>query len=226
MPGATSSWARVYDSPWHNPAFFWLAGGLFLVGLGVRIGGVTGFLVAFGLEILADATLTGGLSPLPAGSTAATVAGVTFVVLGDLRYFWLTEAAARGGGLRPHALRALGLALLVPLASAALRSAWPGPFATPRVTFLVYEVMMVAVVAVHGARLARLASPRAPGARSLLAALLAFELVQYGLWSSADVLLLGGVDAAHLLRLVPTAMYYALFLPFVAWRSRRPEALA
>ena len=40
----------------------------------------------------------------------------------------------------------------------------------------------------------------------------------YGLWAAADVLILCGVDAGWLVRLVPNQLYYGLFVPFVWWR--------
>ena len=223
-----SSWSGVYESTWHNPGLFWLAIALFFAVLAVRIGGLAGFLVAFGLEILADCTLTGGLTPVASPSTAATTAGIVFVILGDLRYFWLVEAGAAGDGLRRHALPSLGLAVIVPVANAVAPRALPTVFASARITFLVYEVMMLALVAAHGVWRHRRPGldARGPGGRRFVRALLGFELLQYGLWATADVLLLQGVDVAHLLRLVPNTMYYALFLPFVLLRSPRLEVPA
>ena len=42
-----------------------------------------------------------------------------------------------------------------------------------------------------------------------------YVLVYYGLWASADVLILSGVDAGWLLRVVPNQLYYALWTAFV-----------
>jgi hypothetical protein len=41
-------------------------------------------------------------------------------------------------------------------------------------------------------------------------------------WASCDVLILCGVEIAHVLRIVPNLLYYGVFLPFVFFRA--PEA--
>ena len=64
---------------------FWAAGLLFFALLARRLSPLHGFLLLFGVEIAADAYLTGGLTPLAGGTTAATLASVLFVILGDLR---------------------------------------------------------------------------------------------------------------------------------------------
>ena len=50
-----------------------------------------------------------------------------------------------------------------------------------------------------------------------------FEIAQYVLWAGADVVILSGHDVGYLLRLLPNAMYYALFVPFAWWSA--PEEL-
>ena len=218
---SASSWSAVYDSAWHNPGLFWLCGAGFLALLARRPGPFGAWLAAFATVALADCTLTGALSPLPATSTAATVASIVFVILGDLRYFWITESVAHDEPLARRAPRALALSLIVPVASAVVRSVWPALFTSSRVTFLVYELMMVGLVAAHGFWLLRVAAARRPAERSFVGALLGFELAQYGLWASVDVLLRAGINEGYVARIVPNVMYYALFLPFVWWRSRR-----
>ena len=206
----------LYDSPWHNPGLFWLAGALFFVALGRRLGPWYAFLLLFGAEIVADATLTGGWSPIPATSPWSSRVGVIFVILGDLRYFWLQERAvgAQFGG--PVAARAVGLSLLVPILSFVVPALAPGLF-TGRALFLLYEVLLFVWALVFW--LLRSRSRLAPGPEAQAAReLLLFELVQYGSWALADVLILSGIEAGYALRLIPNTMYYALFLPFVLWR--------
>jgi hypothetical protein len=210
-------WRSIYDSPWHNPGFFWLCGALFFLGLGLKIGGFRGFLVVFGLEILADCTLTGGWTPIPPGVAGGTFASVLFVILGDLRYLFLAEAL-RGAGLgRAALLRAAGLSLLVPTTAFGFRLLLPAVFSPARPFFLLYELLFFALALGQSAAI----RPADRDEARFFRALLAFELVQYGLWALADVALLAGFGAGNLLRLLPNAMYYAFFLPFVAWRAPR-----
>ncbi|MCU0657893.1 MAG: hypothetical protein MUF64_22315 [Polyangiaceae bacterium] len=215
-------WRRVYESPWHNPGFFWLCGGLFFLGMGLQQGGLGGFLLIFGFTTLADCTLTGGWTPIPSGTLAGTLTSILFVILGDLRYLLLIEALRGGEGLGAPALRrATALALVVPLLAFGARNAWP-LFLQPRPFFLLYELLFFALAL--GVGLAALRKLGDDADAPLVRALLAFELIQYGLWALADVLLLADLSPGHLLRLVPNAMYYAFFLPFVwrvASRSRR-----
>ena len=85
----------VYESPWHNPFLSWVAGAVFLIVLARRLPFFHAFALLFTVEIMADALLTGGWSPLgPGASTAASVSAVAFVVLGDWRYFLLLERYA------------------------------------------------------------------------------------------------------------------------------------
>lgn len=213
-------WSQVYASPWHNPGFFWLCGALFFGWLAWRVGGLRGFLVLFGLEILADCALTGGLTPIAATSAASTPLSIAFVILGDFRYFVLVEAALAGGFGAAALGRAAGLSLVVPVATAAARLALPAVFTASRPFFLLYESMLFALALAHGA----VALRRGAGeARVMARELLLFELTQYGLWALADVALLAGAGAGYALRLVPNAMYYAFFLPFVLWRAPRGE---
>lgn len=238
-----SPWERLYSSPWHNPGFFWLAGALFLLALGLRVGGLRGFLLIFGLEILADCTLTGGWTPIPPGSSLGTPVSVAFVILGDLRYFLLIEAVRGGEGLTRGPLRrAAALSFVVPLVVFGLRSAVPALLAM-RPFFLVYESLLFALALAHGLHALHTTRrvhatgvpvmpgndehPRdaiiPPGTWTFMRALLTFELAQYGLWVLSDVLILGGFEPGHALRIVPNSMYYAFFLPFVWWRAPRGE---
>lgn len=54
-----------------------------------------------------------------------------------------------------------------------------------------------------------------PEVRRWALALTGFVLGQYALWVAADLLILAGADLGFGLRLLPNALYYAAFLPFV-----------
>lgn len=152
--------------------------------------------IGFALAITLDAWLTGILFP---DSMAIAVA---FVILGDLRVFALGTWDGRPRSLA----RALGLALVTPAASQAMRVAFPRIAATPRLTYLVYEVLFVVVLAIWRRRAGR------------------FAAVHYGLWIAIDGAILAGVyePYALALRRIPDVLYYVVFVPWVlASRSSR-----
>ncbi len=212
---------QAYHSVYHHPLVTWAAGAVVLAVLLASRVPRRGFLgvalLVFELEIMLDAWLTGGLKPFADDATIATVTALTFVVLGDLRYFVLLERYGREDGVRPTRwlLYPLVYALVVPLASSVARWLWPGNF---RALFLTYELMFAALAlgirfAVLPRREARCSAPR----QRFLVRLTHFEIAQYLLWASADVVILLGVDAGYLLRLIPNLMYYVAFVPFAWW---------
>jgi hypothetical protein len=227
---------RLYASGWHNPGLFWLVGaGLFVWLLRGRPF-LRSFLLLFTLEIIADAWQSGTLaSPLVAAAGLGTPVAITFVILGDYRYFLLVEryapiegepskAALTGMGSWRTWLVALVFALGVPIGSTLVHTvAVPEHFADPRRTFLLYELMMLVVAlvlrfVVLPKRLAKASEP----IRRWLLGVTGFVAVQYALWASADVVILAtGGDGGFLLRIVPNVLYYAVFLPFVAATAPR-----
>jgi hypothetical protein len=219
-----STFERIYASPLHDPLFFWLAAAVFVVVLAARLPFLAGFLVVFAFEIAADALATGGLSPVPKDAPWGTPLAVAFVILGDFRYFLLVERyVAKGRSLSAVFASAAAWSFAVPVASFALRSAVPSLAAPPRVTFLTYELMFLALaLALRLAVLPRRAAQAPADVRRWLHEVTAFEIVQYGLWALADILILSGAQEGFLLRLAPNAMYYALFLPFVLLRAPAP----
>ena len=187
--------------------------------------------MAFALEIVADAWLTGPWSPVSTATSLAQALSVAFVVLGDLRYFVLIErdAAPRRAG-SSVAIRAVGWSILVPLAVKLAMRAAPALFANPRAIFLVYELLFVALLLVLRAvvlpRRATAAQEKL-GERNAsvwIARLTTFELVQYGLWATADIVLLArgdDNDVGLAIRIFPNLMYYVFFLVFVAVTAPR-----
>ena len=218
----------IYDSPWHSPAFYWLVAFVFLVLVVRRLPWLTAFLVLFTFEIAADALATGGWSLLIIEKSRwLTPVAITFVILGDFRFFLLVERFARPRteplGLRGWAT-AIALAFVVPVSSHLVTVAFPSAFVESRMTFLTYEAMFLTLALVLRfvilpRRLARSDEP----VRRWLLAVASFEIVQYALWALADVLILSGMSWAFLVRIVPNSLYYAFFLPFV-WRTAPREA--
>lgn len=216
---------QIYESPWHNPVAFWVAAALFAAALARHMPPLVAFLALFGVEIAADALLTGGLTPLPASSPASTPVAVLFVILGDLRYFWLLGrfSTPNRSFLSPPVMGgALAAALVVPLVSFVVPRLAPGAFATPRATFLLYEALFACLtMVVSSAWLPRVRARAGAASAKYLTELTVFEAAQYGLWAVADVAILAGAPEGFGLRIVPNAMYYALFLPFALARAPR-----
>ena len=205
----------IYASAWSHPGIAWLANGLLLlVGLRKAEPRMRTFIAVCLVGICVDAWLTGALRPTAAYGQAI---GIFFVIAGDLRYFALLERFTRG-----KLWIAIALAFIVPLSQTALMQAWPEPFQIKRTIFLAYESMfVVACLLIWQVRYAAKLSALPPDVAIFLQRLTAFEIVQYVLWATADVLILNGQDWALLLRLVPNALYYGGFLWFVTLFSPR-----
>lgn len=151
---------------------------------------------------------------------AARLVPLFFVIAGDYRFLLLFGAAEPGGRIAPapRALAtALGLSLVVPLLSqvalAALPDAWSS---SPRVLFLVYEVLFL------GLTLALLRWH--PRVRSVawIVPVGRFVLLYYALWASADAILLAtGSDLGFALRVVPNVLYYGGLIAAIARAAGR-----
>jgi hypothetical protein len=216
----------IYASAWHHPGVAW-ASSLLLLVVGLRVAPrYLKLYVAFWLVINAlDAWLTGSLAPSFATEYAKAI-GIVFVILGDLRYFYLLERFTRRQALFFGIVRtAVALALIVPLWQTAIMRAWPQPFENARIIFLSYEALFVLVcVLLWQARYAPKMAGLDPELAIFLQQLTAFELVQYVLWASCDALLLAGAEWAIGLRLLPNVLYYGAFLWFVV--SKAPKVIA
>lgn len=211
----------IYASDYHHPYLFWAVGLPFALFFAARARSSTTLapaLLVLQLGIVLDAWLTAPrLSPL-SGGLAQSIA-IAFVVLGDARYFYLVERHGRGRSWLPALGAALGLGLIVPIVSLVAKI-WSS---NPRALFCTYEWMFAALATT----VAVLVVPRLPDGPSKRWAsrLTRFEIVQYVLWASADVIILSGHDVGFLLRLVPNTMYYAVFVPF-AWKTAPEELTA
>lgn len=211
----------LYTSPLHNPVSYWLAIAAFVVWFAPRLGFLRGHLVIFAFVAALDALLGGALSPLAhAPKKLTTSLSFVFVYLGDLRFFLLFVRYLRGRLDGRTWAASIGLAFIVPLVATPLL--FTG--VSDRVLFLVYESAFVLLaVVLRQVVLPRVRGHVAPRTARYVEELTSFEIVQYGLWVTADVLLMAGVEAGLLLRLVPNLLYYGAFLPFAWWRA--PESL-
>jgi hypothetical protein len=209
----------LYDASWKHPVAFLAIGLVVVLALWRRAPFLLGFAFVFQIEILTDALLNSAHSPLPAA--ASTSVAIVFVILGDFRYFLLLERYARPRAPLAWLVRAAGLAFVVPIASVIPQRLFPETYQDLRLVFLTYEVLFAILVV--GVRLTLV--PRAtsaPPVRAWLERLTRFELAQYGLWITADLLILAGLDAGYGLRLVPNFLYYAAFVPY-AYFTAPPE---
>ena len=147
------------------------------------------------------------------------------MILGDLRYFVLLERFGRRAPGTAWLLKAGAWSLLVPAASFAVaNSLFPD---NKRVLFLIYEAMFATLaIAIRFVLLPR--RHASDDNMRWMQKLTGFEIVQYALWASADVVILSGHDVGFLVRLVPNALYYVAFVPFAyftsPWRAQRSTA--
>lgn len=204
--------AAAYQSAWQQPGLA-LAGALAIVGLALLRRGrtLTLLLVLLELEILLDAWLTGPLSPLTPARLTSFVSA--FIVLGDLRWFYLVERQVQPTRERTW-LVSIPLALVLPVCVGLVHELVPARF-SGTLFFLVYETLFVGwALLVARSRLALLDGGRARYVRRLTALVVA----QYALWATADALILLGHDLGWLLRVVPNALYYVGFAPLATLR--------
>lgn len=212
----------IYDSPWHHPFVAYMAGIALLFFLVRRLPFLYAYLVIFTITILADATATGSWSPVPAGTTAYTVFSVLFIVLGDLRYFLLAERVTHPRDTLSRVLTwSMGVSLIMPATSGVLTRVVPA-MQNDRVLYMVYEAVMGCIVL--GLDRFRYASgDAAPEIRQWVHRVsLLFATLYFG-WAASDLAILIGIEAGHLLRVVPNVLYYGAFLPFVF--ATAPESI-
>ncbi len=198
-----------YSTPWHHPGIAWFFAALTLAAVLMTRPSRLGLWIFLLVEISLDAWLTGGLSPLPSSWMKPAI--ITFVILGDARFFYLMTRESFGESR--SIVAALGVSWIIPLGSWLIHQAMPSPWGDPRWMFLVYEGMFALLAIV----LLRLTTGAAR-------ALVTFELVQYATWATADVLILSGDatrEAGFALRLVANFLYYAAFVPVALLVLRR-----
>lgn len=209
-----------YASPLQHPLLLWAAAAAATAWAVTRPGlapELRRYCLALGALSLADAWLSAnhvyGFGRLE--GAAARAVPLFFVLAGDFRYLLLLGAARADGSLalgpRP-ALAALGLTLAVPALSPLVVRALPA--GEPRVLFLVYELSFFALTLVllrwhPGHR-------RAPWLRAVSR----LVLLYYGLWATADAVILAAgpavSDAGFLLRVAPNVLYYGGLIAGIA----------
>jgi hypothetical protein len=215
-------WSAIYAGPFHHPGLAFAFCAALAVRLWLRFppSALRRVLFLFLAETALDAFFTGALSPF--GTALPTALTVAFVILGDLRFFWLVERFRRPGVTWGSALmRAVPWAFAVPVATAAAILLEPDVFTEEggyrlRPIFLAYEALFVALAS---ALLVTRYVSRAAGPEVgwYLARLLLLWLTMYGMWVLSDALLTFGHGWALGLRMLPNALYYGVFLYAAAY---------
>ena len=140
----------IYNSFWQHPVLLWLSA---IMGFLPYLAKSKRPLLTFGLGLtflsLLDAWLTTTVIPGigEPGKGLGLFFGVSFVILGDMRYFLFRSAAGSDGELhwsKKKIFSAFSLSLLVPLLSQVAGLIFPT--SNSRVTFAVYEAMFATLV--------------------------------------------------------------------------------
>ena len=221
-PGAFEAF---YGAPLQHPWLLWAAAAVGVAACLARRDlhpSLRRYGVALGVLSALDAWLTSshvyGLGALP-GAFAGAVP-LLFVLAGDFRYLLLAVAATPDGRLRAGArdgLVALGLTAIVPITSQLVMGALPPAAHAERVLFLVYELSFLVLVAGLAQRHPNVR--RAPWLRSLGR----FVMLYYGLWASADAILIAtGSDLGYALRVLPNVLYYGGLIAAIARLAPAP----
>lgn len=217
---------ELYGTGWQHPgiALFGVLPIAFVLGLKRPF--VHAWAIVCMVLSVADAYLTGVGSPIP--PAAGLGVSIGFVILGDFRYFLLVERFLRATpserlpgyprGLGPASvwLVAIPLAFVVPLTTTLfLKAILVETLAPLRNTFLFYEsTFLVLALVLRFIVMPRRTAHLDTDVRRWLLLVTTFQVVQYGLWVSIDVLIFSGLDAGYLLRFVPNFLYYVAFVPF------------
>lgn len=216
------SYAEFYDSFVQHPLLLWVAA---LVGVSVALSrrglsrSVRWFCIALAIVSALDAWLSTtrvpGLGPLP--KAAASLVPLTFVLIGDFRYFFFIESAQQDGRLAlsvKRLARAGAWTLVVPLASQLLIATLDSN--DPRVLYLVYEILFV----VLSVLIAALYLPRRTNALRWTRRVTGLVIAYYALWAAADAMILTTMnDLGFLLRVFPNVLYYGGLIPIIAWTA-------
>jgi hypothetical protein len=227
VPVEPGFFEAFYASTWQHPWLLWCAAGLacwYAFRLHDRGSDVRRCTAALTLLSATDAWLTTsppyGIGPLP--GAVSSLVPLSFVLAGDFRFLVLLTSATDSGGIRPHTrsvAAAAALTLIVPITSQLIVSAVPGWGDNPRILYLIYELLFLAL-----ALALRSLHPIALKLR-WVRSVCGFVSLYYGLWALADLLILGtGTDLGFALRLVPNVLYYGGLIAAIARFAPRLRA--
>lgn len=213
---------EFYGSFFQHPVMLWA---IPLLYVGLRFRALSGlerpsflapYLKLVTVGTLLDATLTtesiiewASISPGLAQAIA-----IVFVILGDFRVLYLVLRLH--GSPYQTGIAALAMSLVVPLLQGLLTQIFPEWFANVRHTFLVYELLFIALLVALLLRQRKLENE--PGVQ-LARDVLVYALTYYCLWATADIIIVAGFDVGYLIRVIPNVLYYGVFVVFVDYRA-------
>lgn len=220
------SFEAFYASPLQHPWLLWAAAAAALAFCWTR--------AELDPSVRRYCTILAGLSLLDAWLTSAHIYGVGtlsgraaslvplfFVLAGDFRFLLLFGAATPSGAVAAGARTLVvtaGLTVIVPMLSQLVLFLLPESASGPRVLYLVYELLFFLLTLVLLRR-----HPRAAEV-GWLAPVSRFVLLYYGLWASADAILLAtGSDLGFALRVVPNLLYYGGLIAVIGWAAGSPR---
>lgn len=215
-PDREPMFESFYTSFWQHPLLLWVFPVIFWAR--ARPSGTyfeRAVVVFLALTIL-DPLMTGPVPSLFAWpAEVANGVMLFFVLLGDFRFFFFVERfSCPDRGAPQSYVVAVAVTFVVPLLQAGLIALFPSAFENSRHTFLAYELLFLVLALVY--RFAVL--PRrnlTSETRKWMNAITAYAMLYYGLWATADMMILAGSDLGFLLRVLPNVLYYGAFLPFV-----------
>lgn len=208
---------QLVDSGWHMPAVAIMSSVVLFLVLCRRTPFIQGFCFFFGLLIVLDSWFAGPLSPLTGFPKTAT--DMSFVWIGDWRFFLLIAYYRSGRTSVRTCLQSIVLASIVPAVALTIVGIERSKLDLGAI-FLIYETTFLVLLPLALFVSSKLQPTVLEGrSASFLKALTRFEVLQYALWASADVLLLMGQSWAMALRMSANIFYYSLFVPYVWWRS-------
>lgn len=186
------------------------------------------YLLLFGATTLLDICIAGSLVPI-GNQELQTGLEYLFVLIGDLRFILLLAYILYAGKslsdiekLRPgwDVLRPAIIFTLFPsLIVSAVGFACPDWVREPRQKFLAYEItfFVLTLLWIYGVMPQKSVPQRE---QAFLKKVSRLVLAFYGLWALADILLLRGIAAGFVVRIIPNLLYYCAFLWWVAFAAR------
>ncbi len=213
---------QMYVGYVHHPWICWAVAAIMFVVVLRRLSFFHAFLLGALALTFTDAMVTGAWFHL--GGAEWEYFGPLaffFVLAGDFRYFLLVHRyagdfeATSWGGARVWG-KAVAWTLVPALVSGALQWGFPDAFAQRWMSYLVYELVMVALASMFLVNiLPQMTEGRPESVQRWLKGVTIVELAHYVLWALSDMLILSGVEFGFALRFVPDVIYYAVFIPVV-----------
>jgi hypothetical protein len=214
-----------YAGPIQHPGLLWLAAAAATAVCLSRRGlsdSIRRYCIGLGLLSLADAWLTSnqiaGIGSLP--PSLAGVVPLFFVLAGDFRYLLVVTAGTGEGGLqleRRSLLAAAALTSIVPISTQVVMITLPESIGGgARVMFLIYEVSFTLLT------LGLMRWHSSAGSTAWIRSVSRFVVLYYGLWATADaIILLTGSDLGYLVRVAPNLLYYGGLIAAIAVYASR-----